>query len=199
MKDAGDFNELIAELSRVEDALAPESWEAKALQEVRDALLGAAGVVRAERLERVVAALLPDGVPSPAGVWHARETAELRASVLREFGALTAGELADRARSGARNRSALAFNWRAAGRVFAVEWHGRTVFPAFQLTADGQPLPVVAPILAVLRELALSDWQIATWFVTPTGWLEDRRPADVLGENDAAVLQAARSFGERAS
>jgi hypothetical protein len=123
--------DLAGELMRLERALAA----------TRGTLEAAAHEVRASRravqLEAVVDALLPPEVPSPAGVWHAQRTAEARLELVSEHGAWTAAELAQRAGSTSANRSALASSWRAAGRIVAVEWNGRVVFPAFQFDADG--------------------------------------------------------------
>ena len=152
---------------------------------------------RTAQLERVVEALLPAEVPSPAGVWHAQRSAEARLELVREWGAWSAAEVADRAGSTAGNRSALASAWRTAGRALAVEWHGRTVYPAFQFGADGQPRPVIGAALAHLHRAGLSDWQAALWFTSPTGWLDDRRPVDLLDDDPAAVEAAAARFDER--
>ena len=167
----------------------------------RGRLEATAHAVRSERrstqLERVVDALLPAEVPSPAAVWHAQRSAEARLDLVSEHGAWSAAEIAVRAGSTAANRSALAYSWRTAGRALGVEFSGRVVFPAFQFTADGQPRPVVAAVLRHLRGAGLNDWQAALWFSSPTGWLDDRRPVDVLDHDPAAVELAAAQFGER--
>jgi hypothetical protein len=160
-----------------------------------------AGEAQAQRREtqlaQVIEALLPTEVPPPAAVWHAQQSARARLELLREFGAWTAGEVAERAASGAANRSALASGWRAAGRIVGVDWHGRTLYPAFQFEADGQPRRVIATVLAHLRRAALSDWQAALWFTSPTGWLDDRRPVDLLDDDAEAAATAASAFDQR--
>ena len=172
-----------------------------ALAYARGRLATLAGEARGEARERqlggVVEALLPAEVPSPAAVWHAQQSAQARVALLREWGAWSAGELAERAGSAAANRSALASSWRSAGRIVGVDWHGRTVYPAFQFEADGQPRRAIATVLAHLRRAGLTDWQAALWFATPTGWLEDRRPADLLAEDPGAVASAAAAFDQR--
>jgi hypothetical protein len=175
------------------------------LAELETTLAGARGALvdasreraRTAQLEQVVDALLPTEVPSAAAVWHAQRSAQARTALLRECGAWSAAELADRAGSTAGNRSALASAWRTSGRVVGVEWHGRTVFPAFQFTADGQPRPKLAGILRHLRRAGLTDWQAALWFASPTGWLDDRRPVDVLDDDPEAVELAAAGFDQR--
>jgi hypothetical protein len=181
-------HEVAAELAELEGALAQTRGELEAI---------ARHGQRTAQLERVVDALLPAEVPSPAGVWHAQRSAEARLELVREWGAWSAAEVADRAGSSAGNRSALASAWRAAGRALAVEWHGRTVYPAFQFAADGQPRPVIASVLAHLRRAGLNDWQAALWFTSPTGWMDDRRPVELLEEDPEAVAAAAAEFDQR--
>jgi hypothetical protein len=191
------FKSIISELEAVELALgaqvvtAPERARLAAIRATLEA------AVRTGQLERVIDALLPHDVPPLASVWHAQRTAEARLAFVREHGAWTASEIADRAGSQATNRSALASSWRAAGRVLAIEWNGSTVFPAFQFDADVQPRPTVATVLTHLRDAGLSDWQQALWFNAGTGWLGDRRPVDLLDADPSAVVAAAAAFHER--
>lgn len=143
-----------------------------------------------ERLEVMIDAMLPDSVPSPAEAWHAQQNAQARSELLQEFGALTAEQVADQAGSAAANRSALASRWRNEGRIVGVSWHGRTLYPAFQFR-DGQPSPIIERAAAILHDRGLSDWALALWFITPSGWLSDRRPVDLLDEDPERVLAAA--------
>jgi hypothetical protein len=183
--------EIADELARLEGSLADARGQLETL--AREAHTQRRGA----QLERVIEALLPAEVPPAPAVWHAQQSAQARLSLLREWGAWSAGELAERAGSAAGNRSALASSWRAAGRILGVDWHGRTIYPAFQFQADGQPRPAIAHALAHLRRAGLSDWQAALWFASPTGWLEDRRPVDLLDEDPDATVAAAAAFDQR--
>ncbi len=142
------------------------------------------------RLEVVIDAMLPDAVPSAAEAWHAQQNAQAREELLREFGALTAEQVSNAAGSRAGNRSALASRWHGEGRIVGVSWHGRTLYPAFQFR-DGRPHPAVGRAAAILRDRGLSGWALALWFLTPSGWLWDRRPVDLLDEDPEGVLAAA--------
>jgi hypothetical protein len=159
-----------------------------AMRSVLTDLARTAGTKR--RLEDLIDVMLPESVPSPAEVWHAQQSAQARSELLKEFGALTAEEVADQAGSKARNRSALASRWRSEGRIVAVPWHGRTLYPAFQFR-DGRPSPVVERAGVILRDRGLDGWPLALWFTTPSGWLWDRRPVDLLEEDPEGVLAAA--------
>ncbi|MGA2454743.1 MAG: sigma factor-like helix-turn-helix DNA-binding protein [Solirubrobacteraceae bacterium] len=142
------------------------------------------------QLERMIETMLPQEVPSPAEAWHAQQNAQARSELLAEFGALTAEEVAEQAGSTAANRSALASRWHSEGRIVGVPWQGRTLYPAFQFR-DGRPDPTVRRAAALLRRRGLSGWALALWFVTPSGWLWDRRPVDLLAEDSERVLAAA--------
>ena len=56
---------------------------------------------------------------------------------------------------------------------------------------------MIGAALAHLHRAGLGDWQAALWFTSPTGWLDDRRPVDLLDEDPAAVEAAAARFDER--
>jgi hypothetical protein len=147
----------------------------------------------AEEVEDLTAAMTPDVlVPTPPVVLQARRNAEARTSMLEEFGALTAAEVADLAGSEAKNTSALAGRWRREGRLLAVEHHGTLYYPGFQFDSAGKPKPVIAGVLRYLGSQDVSPWQQALWFTTANGWLGGRRPADLLDDDGDAVIAAAQ-------
>jgi len=172
-------------------ALSTRAIERILARTARKALAGSTRpAARRRRLEAVVDAMLPEAVPSSAEAWHAQQNAQARVELLREFGALTAQEVADLAGSHAANRSALASRWHSEDRIIGVAWHGRTLYPGFQFR-DGRPNATVARAAVRLRERGLDGWALALWFVTPSGWLWDRRPVDVIDEDPERVLTAA--------
>lgn len=147
----------------------------------------------------VLQALAPKerGPLSAASVLQARRNAEARSELLEEFPALTSGEVADGARSRARNRASLANRWREERKVFAVRVGDQHLYPAFQFGEDGRPLPAIGMALEQLGRANLTDWQTALWFTSSTGWLGGRRPVDLLNDEPAAVVSAAeREAGE---
>lgn len=131
-------------------------------------------------------------VPRPAAVLQARRNSDARRGFLEEFGALTSSEVADHAGSRAANRSALATRWRKEGRAFAVTLHDTLYYPGFQFDENGRPLPVIGQTLDALGSRELGEWELALWFATRNGWLGDRRPVDLLADDPAAVVEAAR-------
>lgn len=148
---------------------------------------------QAERIDRLVEAMIEDEPRSALDEALEIDNAALRARYLESVPTYTAAELHAIAGSSAANRSALASGWKADGRVFAVPHRGVDRFPAFQF-ADGRPRAVVASILEALPE-GMTPWQIAFWFASGNGWLEDAAPADRMDDADA-VLQAARRMRE---
>lgn len=152
----------------------------------------ARGLDQRSNMLELIEQMSPSAVPSTAAVLQARRNSEARLELLREFESLTASEVADLAGSSATNRSALATRWRKEGRIFSVRHRGVQYFPGFQLGDDYRPLPILLPVLDALGEEAMSDWETALWFTTRTGWLDDRRPVDLLTKDPDAVLDAAR-------
>jgi hypothetical protein len=147
----------------------------------------------AEEVDELASAMTPDvSVPAPPIVLQARRNAQARAAMFDEFGGLTAAEVADLAGSEAKNTSALAGRWRRDGRLVAVDHQGTLYYPGFQFDSDGKPKPVIAEVLRYLGSQEVSAWQQALWFTTANGWLDGRRPVDVLETETRAVVDAAR-------
>ena len=146
----------------------------------------------ADSIEKLTRVMTPDvTLPSPPIVLQARRNAQARIELLAEFGGLTAAEVAQLSGSEAKNRSALAGRWRREGRLLAVEHHGTTLYPGFQFTTEGQPRPVVATVLRVMAGAKLPPWQQALWFTTASGWLDGKRPVDLLDDDTQAIVDAA--------
>jgi hypothetical protein len=69
--------------------------------------------------------------------------------------------------------------------VFGVQLSGVTLYPAFQLDEDGEPLPVIAELLKLADERSIADWSVALWFVAPHGKKPtSRKPVDMLKDKD---------------
>lgn len=167
--------------------------QTKALDDIDVTLVYRGGGRAAEEIEDLTTAMTPDiPIPTPPVVLQARRNAEARAGLLKEFGALTATQVAELAGSEAKNTSALAGRWRREGRLIAVEHHGSIYYPGFQFESNGRPKATVAEVLKHLRHPSMTPWQQALWFTSANGWLDGRRPVDVLDEEGEAVIAAAR-------
>ena len=51
--------------------------------------------------------------------------------------------------------------------------------------------PVVADVLATLGQQG-RGWQLALWFTSANGWVDGRRPVDLLHSEPEEVAQAAK-------
>ena len=76
---------------------------------------------------------------------------------------------------------------------------GNPVFPAFQFTGTGRPLPGLGAILDIFRNAVASPYTIASWFVTPEPLLHQEAPAAWLrgAATPDRALEAATRYAER--
>jgi hypothetical protein len=77
-------------------------------------------------------------------------------------------------------------------KVLGITWNHEAWVPDFQFDGHGA---LKQPAAAVFLELTPSHcpWELATWFVTPSTWLQQVRPIDLLEIAPARVLEAARA------
>lgn len=124
--------------------------------------------------------------------YHLLENARLRNMFISRIGALSSDEVAELGQSTAKNRAQYAHRLRTEGKIFAVEFRGELRYPAFQFgTATGKPKPIMKRVLELIRD-EWSDWQLALWFITPTGHLDDRSPIEVMDKEPEEMLTALR-------
>lgn len=145
----------------------------------------------------LAASFTPDvPVPSPAQVLQGQQNASARWELLQEFGGLSSTDIAD-LRSRAKNRHALASRWHREGKVFSVDHHGQRVFPGFQFDLETlTPRQVVGAVLAALPLDAMTDWEVALWWTADNGWLDGRRPVDLILEDPERLVDAATQLAE---
>ncbi len=164
------------------------------LLRVLEQLQAAVSNLTQERLETVIDDLMPSlAFPSDAAVRQARRNAQARTELLQEFGALTGEQVAEE-RSKAKNRHALAARWRKEARLFGVDYRGQILYPEFQFDDVGETRPVVKRVLAELPRDRMSDWEVALWWTAENGWLDGRRPVDLLDEAPEEIVEAARQL-----
>ncbi|MBU9766062.1 hypothetical protein FR943_19725 [Mycobacterium sp. TNTM28] len=145
--------------------------------------------------ENLVNAMFTRRTVSVQAAQQAQRNADARQELIDEFGLYSGERVADLSGSRARNRFATASRWLAEGRIFAVEHLGARAYPAFQFGTDGNPRPVIQRVLKVLEPYGLDGWETALWFTSRTGWLDDRRPVDLLvGAADDVVVAAGHAF-----
>lgn len=112
---------------------------------------------------------------------QARRLASAKRAILKEFGSLEKPADLERLQ---RER-----------KIFAVS-HGNEVYvPSFQFDEKGRPRPAVSKVIQILGK-ETSDWGLALWFTAANGWLDDRRPVDLLKDDPEQVVQAAEHEAE---
>ena len=149
-----------------------------------------------DTMQNMIESMIPAStVPLPVQVLQARRNAEARVAVLQEFGAFKSADIGEFAGSKSSNRAALAHRWKSDGRIFSVVHRGVTYFPGFQFTPEAQPLPVIADVLKILGDVR-SGWGITLWFAGSNGWLDGKRPVDLLVSAPDEVIEAARREAE---
>jgi hypothetical protein len=148
------------------------------------------------QLEQLVEQITPElSLPTEPKLRQVRRNAEARTQLIQEFGALTGDQIGEE-HSQAQNRHALAARWRKEGRIFGVPYRGQTLYPAFQFDAvSGKVKSSTREVLAQLPRDRMSDWESALWWTAANGWLEDRRPVDVVDDEPDAVVAAAGRLG----
>ena len=75
--------------------------------------------------------------------------------------------------------------------MLALEHHGATYYPGFRFDAEGKPRAVVADVLRACSRPSMTPWQRTLWFTTANGWVDGRRPVDVLDDEPKTVVAAA--------
>lgn len=180
-----------SEISPGEPSLADEGREILVYADVLDRLLQ-----ERRTFERMVDAMLPEGpLPTPPAVLQARRNAEAREKLIRDFGVLSSADIASLAGSRAKNKASLAHRWKQEGRIFSVPYRGSVYFPAYQFDEKGQPLSVIGQVLATLGHQS-REWELALWFTSANGWVDGRRPVDLLRSEPEEVAQAAEREAE---
>lgn len=103
---------------------------------------------------------------------------------------LTARQLGQRANPDAVNKHDFANRLLNSRRIFAIQHHGQNRFPAYALTDQGQPLPAIAQVMAILD--GYEPQRLASWFESASSQLGGRRPREVIQQDPQAVVSAAR-------
>lgn len=84
-------------------------------------------------------------------------------------------------------------SWIVNKKVICFEWQSRMWLPLFQFNrCDMTPQAGLGQVLAELTSV-YDAWELASWFAQPNPWLGDRAPADMLGLDLPAVLNASRA------
>ncbi|RYY02348.1 MAG: hypothetical protein EOO53_12220 [Gammaproteobacteria bacterium] len=90
------------------------------------------------------------------------------------------------------DKSAVVTKWKAAQKIFSVNYLSEELYPVYAFDAQNgyQPAEVLKPIIELF--LGKKDsWGIAYWFASANGFLGGKSPQDILEIDPARVLRAA--------
>lgn len=157
-------------------------------------------IVRAARVAEVrgslVQTLMAKGVSlvPPASLAQAQRLASRRDALLAT--PVYTHESLQQMRGDARESSTRTWlaRRRQARELFTVKHDGRTIIPAFQLDADGEPRPELQPVLQPLIDAGVQGWALWTWLTSPTSLLSGQTPEQLVRSNPQRVLRAAQRF-----
>jgi len=84
------------------------------------------------------------------------------------------------------------------GDLLSLPVGNRRLYPRFQFSSTGQPLPRLRELLPILQTQMESPWTQALWLNTPVPVWDGRTPAEMLHRGDQErVLELARADVER--
>lgn len=141
----------------------------------------------------LVSVLIPAKPARPTLLREAKMLAKGKTRILQSGDWLTAQEVAEVAGFKTVNSSAQTSKWKRSDRIFALRHEGVDYFPVYGLdpSTGYRPLKALAPIIQVLKSRK-DDWGLAFWFGSTNSYLGGRMPKDVLKEDPASVLEAAK-------
>lgn len=146
-------------------------------------------VWKEERMRALLGAIADIDRPSDLEADLEIDNALLRKRYLDQHKTLTSGQIRLASGLKTRNPSEPASRWKRQGKIFGLPVGRADRYPAFQFI-DGRPRPEVTEILTALPR-SMSPWQIAFWFASGNGWIEnDAAPQDALHDM-AGILAAA--------
>ena len=76
--------------------------------------------------------------------------------------------------------------------IFAIEWQGSLWVPMFQFDLRDLSIRLAPQRVSAQLHAVRDGWTLATWFARPNGWLQGRRPLDLLDSQPDLVVCAAR-------
>ena len=169
-KDLEDVKRLMSDVVAVALAARPRRREA-----VRDQLVNL---------------LVGDVALTSVDMKRARLEAQAVRAIRQSTEWLTAAEIGDLADLGPANPIATVSRWKQQGRIFALRHGGKDYYPKYALGPDFHPLPVIKDILAVLA--GYDPELLAGWFDSTSRFLGGKRPRELVANEPAKALAAAR-------
>ncbi len=179
----------------------PRGLTDKDLEDVKQLMSDVVAVALAARPQRrevvrdqLVNLLVGDVALTSVDMKRARLEAQAVRAIRQGTEWLTAAEIGDLADLGPANPIATVSRWKQQGRIFALRHGGKDYYPRYALGTDFRPLPAIKGILAVLADY--DPELLAAWFDSTSRFLGGKRPREIVANEPAKALAAARNMIE---
>lgn len=116
-------------------------------------------------------------------------------SMENEFGMLDSTGVAEELGNSATNRNK-ASQLVKEGKLLGVKRGNKTLFPKFEFDlAAGKVRPVISDVVQIAGD-RWSGESLLQWFCAPNGYLDGRRPVDVIDDQETLISTARKSLAE---
>jgi hypothetical protein len=172
-----------------------ESWS-KQLEEILQSLTDLAieaGLDAARSKLDAMVNVFSSNIPAPRYTMReAKMIAKAQEKVIASTQWVTASVIAQLAQFKSANTSSAASKWKTSCKIFSVNYLSEELYPIYTLDKSNgfRPLEGLKPIIELFRGRK-DSWGMAYWFAGANGFLNGRRPQDVLEHEPELVLKAA--------
>jgi hypothetical protein len=114
--------------------------------------------------------------------------------VYNRFGGLLRGDdVAQLMRRHCEQPISIIARWIVRREILSFDWRSSTFVPLFQFDIARASLrPEVSQVIQELRPV-FDDWDLASWFVHPNAFLNERTPVEAIAGEPEEVLEVARA------
>lgn len=146
-------------------------------------------------LESVLSHLPEEIEPSPQIARSVQASENRWRRMAREFPMLDSSQVASLLGISATNRNK-ASQLAKQGKILGVVRGNRTLYPSFEFDLEaGKVRPVVAEVVKTAGDRWAAE-SLLQWFCAPNGFLDGRRPVDVIEDEQTLVAAAHKSLAQ---
>jgi hypothetical protein len=130
---------------------------------------------------------------SKAALIQAKMLAHAKEEILGSGDLVTSNELARLLGVSEKRLGGQLNRWKREKAIFAIQHEGSTYYPLYLFNSEDyyHPHKVVAQILKIFGE-SRNEWSVVFWFAGLNGFLDARRPKDLLLSEPELLIEAAR-------
>jgi len=122
------------------------------------------------------------------------DNAKLHAQYLSEHQCYSASELKKLVSEGSSDGQDCVSIWKENRSIFSIYDNDLELFPMFQFH-NGKPLEIIRRILSEMPS-DMSDWEIALWFASANGYIENEQPPQDSLELEEDLNAAVKALSE---